>query len=161
MLQALIVYISILLGKILNKIAKEEIAQYKEYLTTTNVILIILTALSFVYFQFTTRLIMAMVIGFLVFKPIKTLYPLLGLSTFTSFFTSTPILPLSLTTILTLFHSSLTKYQLKDLFLSLLYFSIPFLLFLIETLINQNTDRLIGLTIGGLLSQIRARGSAW
>lgn len=155
MFQALIVYLSIPLGKLLNKIAQEEITQYKKYLTLTHLILILLTVLSFHYFQLSSRFVIAIVVGFLVFKPLKNIYPLLGLATFTSLFTSLPLLPLSSVTILTLLHSSLTKYKLKDLLLSPLYFTLPFLLFFIETLINQNADRLIGLTIGGLLSQIR------
>jgi hypothetical protein len=161
MFQATLVYFSILLGKLLHKIAKEELKPSTKYIVLSKNILILFLAASLLYFNFETRTLLGIVMGFLIFKPLKNIYLPLGLATFTSFLTPFPLILLSLTLLLTLLHSSLSKFKSKEFLLTTLFFALPFLLLFIETLINKNSSLLLGLAAGSLLTHLWARSSAW
>ena len=155
MLPSLLIYFQIFLGKILNKIAKSEIAQYKDYLTLTKTLLIIIISFTFLYPNFQITSLFLIPIGFLLSYRLKNFYFFLGLSTFLTFFTPLPLLLSAFILLLTLIHSSLTPFKLKKILISTLFFILPFSLISIETFINQNPAIFFGLLVGGFLFQLR------
>ncbi|MAG45832.1 MAG: hypothetical protein CMH63_03620 [Nanoarchaeota archaeon] len=155
MLASIIVYLQILLGKILNKIASSEIKYAKKYLILIKNALLILITFVLIYSSLDFKLLIPFILGFIIFKYFKKMYFLLGLLTFLSFTAKFTLLLLALASLFTLIHSSLTSLKPKEFILKSLYFILPFALIFIETFINQNSSIFIGLLAGGLIAQFK------
>ncbi len=155
MLESVIIYSALFLGKLLNATAKEELKLGKKYIAIAKSILIILTATTFIYLNFRLTQILFLLLGFIIFIFLRNIYLLIGLATFLSFFTTNPILLLSFIFLLTLAHSSLSSLNKKEMILSSVYFAMPFSLILIENFINANSSIFTGFVAGGLLAQLK------
>src|SRR3989344_5180381 len=96
MLDNLIVYFSIFLGKILHLLTLEEVKLYKKHLTLSKKILIILVSLILLFLSLNLFTFILIIPSFFLFKYLKTPYFVFGLGSFLSAFSNIPILPLSL-----------------------------------------------------------------
>ncbi|MBI2507790.1 hypothetical protein HYV89_02445 [Candidatus Woesearchaeota archaeon] len=161
MLEAVIIYSSIFLGKLLYAIAKEEIKEWKRYITSAKNLLIIFISLTLIYLSPEFKMVISIIIGFILFSFLKNMYLLIGLSALLSIFTASTIILSSLILLLSLIYSSLSKFKMKEVIFATLYFALPFILISLETFIKANFSIFSGLAVGGLLAQLRARSSAW
>src|SRR3989344_2856638 len=154
MLDNLIVYFSIFLGKILHLLTLEEVKLYKKHLTLSKKILTIITSLILLFLSLNLFTFILIIPSFFLFKYLKTPYFVFGLGSFLSAFSNIPILPLSLMFILCLLHSSLEPFKKREFITSSIYFLLPFSLVFIENFINANSSIFTGILLGGLLSQV-------
>jgi len=155
MLEAVIIYSSIFLGKLLYAIAKEEIQQWKKYIVFTKNLFLISISLILVYLSSELMIVIPIIIGFIIFSYLKSAYLSIGLSVLLSTFTTTPIILLSLFLLLVLTYSSLSKFKIREAISATVYFAIPFILIFLETFIKANLSIFSGLAVGGLLAQLK------
>ena len=155
MLEAIIIYLAIFLGKLLYAIAKEEIQQWKKHIVFTKNLLLISISLILVYLSPELKIIIPIIIGFIIFSYFRSAYLLIGLSILLSTFTTAPIILLSLLLLLALTYSSLSKFKIREAISTTVYFAIPFILIVLETFIKANLSIFSGLAVGGLLAQLK------
>jgi len=158
MLEAAIIYSSIIFGKILNIVAKEEIRQGRKYITAAKNILIILAAVFFIYLSLKLSVILFSFFGFIIFIFLRRAYPfyfLVGLAAFLSLLTANPILFLSIIFLLSITQSSLSSLNKKEIIIASVCFILPFSLIFLETFINANLNIFTGFVAGSLLAQLK------
>ena len=155
MLEALIIYLSIIFGSLIHVIAKEEIKLGKKYIALAKNILIILASVSLIYLNLGLSSILFLLLGFVIFIFLKNIYLVIGAAAFLSLFAPNPVLSLSFISLLAMVHSSLSSPNKKTLISNSVYFILPFSLVLIETFIKGNLDIFIGFVAGGLLAQLK------
>ena len=155
MLEAVIIYLSLIFGKVLYAIAKEEIHQWKKYIIFTKNLLLIFISLVLVYLSSELKIAIPIIMGFIIFSYFKNIYFLIGLGVLLSSFTAAPIILPSFLLLLTLISSSLSKFKIKEVMSATVYFIFPFILIFLETFIKANFSIFSGLAIGGLLAQLK------
>ena len=158
-LEAVITYLSLIFGRALHLIAREEAKQGKKYIITARNALIILTSAAFIYSSFRLGSILFLLLGFVAFIFLKRfnllIYFLMGFATFLILLTSNPIIPLLFIFLLAMMQSSLSHPNKREFFVASAYFILPFSLFLIETFIKGNLDIFTSFVAGGLLAQLK------
>ncbi len=158
-LQVLVIYSSLIFGKILYLIAKQEIKQGKKYIILARNIFIMLTSAALVYSNFKLSFILFLFLGFVIFiflrKVNLLICFLIGFATLLGLLTLNPIMLLLFIFLLAIAHYSLTPPSKKEILLASVYFALPFSLFFIETFIKGNLDLLTSFIAGSLLAQLR------
>ena len=158
-LQAIVIYSSIIFGKLLHLIAGQEVKQGKKYLFFARNVLILLASAALLHLNFKPISVLFLLVGFGVFillKKVNSLvYLLLGSAAFLVLLTSERIILLSFIFLLAMTHSSLSAPKKKEVLISSFYLIIPFILFFIETFIKGNLDIFTSLVAGGLLAQLK------
>ena len=108
MLEFLIIYLSLFLGKVLHLLTKEEIKSGKKYLILSSNLLIFLISIVFLITNFNILNLLLIIPSFFMFKYLKVNYFILGLG---SFLALGDIMLLSLFFILCLIFSSLEAFK--------------------------------------------------
>jgi|SRR3989344_3418320 len=151
MLEFLIIYLSLFLGKVLHLLTKEEIKSGKKYLILSSNLLIFLISIVFLITNFNILNLLLIIPSFFMFKYLKVNYFILGLG---SFLALGDIMLLSLFFILCLIFSSLEAFKAEKFMISSILFILPLSLLIIETFINVNSGIFTGILIGGLISLV-------
>ena len=158
MFAILIIYLNIFLGKLLHIVAQKEIKQWKKYILSAKNLLIIFISLIFIYINLNLKLIIGLIIGVVLFNNFKNIYLSIGLTSLLSLFMPARLIILSFLLLLILVFSSLSKFKKREIFLSTLFFAIPFILLSLlslETFIKGNLSIFTGLAIGSLLVNLK------
>ena len=158
-LEAVIIYLSLIFGRALHLIAREEVKQGKKYIITARNIFILLTSAALIHLDFRLSSIFFLLLGFVAFIFLKRfnllIYFLMGFATFLILLTSNPITSLLSIFLLSIMQSSLSHPNKREFLLASVYFILPFSLFFIETFIKGNSDIFTSFVAGGLLAQLK------
>ncbi|MEK6856844.1 MAG: hypothetical protein AABX49_02400 [Nanoarchaeota archaeon] len=158
MLEAVIIYLSIIFGKFLYALAKEEIKPGVKYIMAGRNGLILLVAIALIHSNFGLISILFTFFGLAAFIFLRRfsnlVYFLIGSATFLVLLTQDYMILMSFILLLAMTHSSMSSNK-KELFAATIYFVLPFSLILIETFIKGNLGIFTSFIAGGLLAQLK------
>lgn len=160
MWQGIIVILGLIFSFFLGKIAKEEVKQGRKYFLFSEKILLLVIIIIAFFYKLSVLSLIGIVIGLIICRFFKKIYFYFGIIVIGGINNKELFLALiSLIFLFSLVYGSLEKFKLRNFFVNLIIFILPFSLLLVESFINSKIGFLIGVGIGGVIEW--ARGSAW
>ncbi len=147
----IVVFIGLISGLLLNKIAKEEIIQYRKYFKILEIIFLLTLIISLLYNINGYYWIIAFFIGLIIAFFIRELFLFLGAALILSSFNNNVFaLVASLIFIFLMIFSARNrdKFKLKNIIIGFILFLLPIILLFFDEFIINNIDILLGLVAG-------------
>ena len=152
----LVIFLGLISGFLINKLANEEILKYKKFFIILEMILILVIIISLLYGTANFSWIISLIIGLIIGYFIRELYLSLGLSLVLSSFITLEMFAFvsSLIFILLMIYNAKNKIKVKNMSISIVLFLLPLILLISDRFIENNINILLGFSAGVLISLI-------